>query len=119
MDGKLEFGRISSSARGSQMRPDNSPRRSQLDSAFVERGTLQINRLRRGAVIAIFPWNSSSDPKANISATPKECSDPPKLARYYQSLLDSGRFECRAALARCLGVSRARVTQVLIRLNTV
>jgi Mn-dependent DtxR family transcriptional regulator len=40
-----------------------------------------------------------------------------KLARHYQSLLDSGRFENRAALARHLGVSRARVTQVLRRLN--
>jgi len=37
-------------------------------------------------------------------------------ARYYQSLLDSGRFENRAALARYRGVSRARVTQVLRRL---
>jgi len=40
------------------------------------------------------------------------------LARYYQSLLDSGQFENRAALARYLGVSRARVTQVLKRLNS-
>jgi hypothetical protein len=32
------------------------------------------------------------------------------LARYYQSLLDSGKFERRAALARFLGVSRTRVT---------
>ena len=37
--------------------------------------------------------------------------------RYYQSLLDSGKFESRAALARHLGVSRARVTQVLNRLK--
>ncbi len=40
-----------------------------------------------------------------------------KLARYYQSLMDSGSFESRAALARYLGVSRARVTQVLQRLR--
>jgi hypothetical protein len=32
------------------------------------------------------------------------------------ALLDSGKFENRAALARYLGVSRARVTQVLQRL---
>jgi Mn-dependent DtxR family transcriptional regulator len=43
--------------------------------------------------------------------------DPLRLARYYQSLLDSGKFESRAALARYLGVSRARVTQVLSRLS--
>ena len=36
--------------------------------------------------------------------------------RYYQSLLDSGRFENRAALARYRGVSWAKVTQVLRRL---
>ncbi|QDT60374.1 hypothetical protein SV7mr_28950 [Stieleria bergensis] len=40
-----------------------------------------------------------------------------RLARYYQSLLDSGKFESRAALTRHLGVSRARVTQVLNRLK--
>ncbi len=39
------------------------------------------------------------------------------LARFYQSLLDSGIVESRAALARHLGVSRARVTQVLRRLK--
>jgi biotin operon repressor len=31
--------------------------------------------------------------------------------------MDSGKFESRAALARYLGISRARVTQVLLRLN--
>ncbi len=40
-----------------------------------------------------------------------------KLARSYQSLMDSGKFASRAALARYLGVSRARVTQVLNRLD--
>jgi hypothetical protein len=38
----------------------------------------------------------------------KERRDPLKLAKYYQSLLDTGKFESRAALARYLGVSRAR-----------
>ena len=40
-----------------------------------------------------------------------------RLARYCQSLLDSGKFENRAALARHFGVSRARVTQALNRLK--
>ena len=35
----------------------------------------------------------------------------------YQSLMDSGKFESRAALARYLGVRRPRVTQVLRRLS--
>lgn len=42
-----------------------------------------------------------------------------KLAHHYQALLDTGKFENRAALARHLGFSRARVTQVLNRLKLV
>ena len=76
---------------------------------------MQINRLHRAAVIALFPWNGSSTPEPKATAVPRERRDPLKLARYYQSLLDSGQFENRAALARYLGVSRARVTQVLKR----
>src|SRR6516165_10567713 len=91
----------------------NSPRRPQLDSCFVERGTFQLKRLHRAAVIALFPWNGSSDIEPKVSPPPKEPRNPLKLALYYQSLLDSGQFENRAALARYLGVSRARVTQVL------
>ena len=102
---------------GTPDRPERSPRRSQLDSFFVERGALQINRLHRAAVIALFPWNGSSIPESKATPVPRERRDPLKLARYYQSLLDSGRFENRAALARYLGISRARVTQVLGRLN--
>jgi hypothetical protein len=47
----------------------------------------------------------------------KPCRDPLRLARYYQSLLNTGKFESRAALACFLGVSRANVTQVLNRLR--
>jgi Mn-dependent DtxR family transcriptional regulator len=65
----------------------------------------------------MFPWNDFSDAKSKTEPAPKERRDPLKLARYYQSLLDSGKFESRAALARYLGVSRARVTQVLRRLD--
>ena len=65
------------------------------------------------AIIAIFPWNGSSRPEPKVPPSPREARDPLKLARYYQSLLDSGKFENRAALARYLGVSRARVSQVL------
>ena len=94
----------------------SSPRRSQLDSGFVERGPLQFNRLRRAAVIAIFPWNAILEPKPKTETAKKERRDPLKTAHYYQSLLDTGKFESRAALARYLGVSRARVTQVLKRI---
>lgn len=65
----------------------------------------------------LFPWNAVTDAKPQQKPVPKERRDPLKLARYYQSLMDSGKFESRAALARYLGVSRARVTQVLRRLG--
>jgi len=78
---------------------------------------VQFQKLRRRAVSAFFPWNGSST-KPTPQANPKEPRDPLKLTRYYKSLLDSGQFENRAALARYLGVSRARVTQVLRRLDS-
>jgi hypothetical protein len=65
----------------------------------------------------MFPWDANFPGKPEPRPAPKERRDPLKLARYYQSLLDSGNFENRAALARYLGVSRARVTQVLRRLG--
>src|SRR5947209_7751259 len=77
----------------------NSPRRSQLEQDSL-RGTFQLKRLHRAAVIALSPWNGSSDPEPKVPAPPRESRDSLKLARYYQSLLDSGRFENRAALAR-------------------
>jgi hypothetical protein len=78
---------------------------------------LQVKRLGRAAVIALFPWNGFSDARPEPKPAPKQRRDPLKLARYYQSLLDSGKFESRAALARYLGVSRPRVTQMLRRLG--
>jgi hypothetical protein len=96
-----------------------SPRRTQLEPGFIERGTLCLKRLRRAAVIEINPWNGSSDLEPKVAATPKDPRDRLKPARYYQSLLDSGRFENRAALASYQRVSRARVTHVLKRLNPV
>jgi len=62
-------------------------------------------------MIKVYPWNV---PPGN-AREPKPRSDGLQLARYDQSLLDSGKFENRAALARFLGVSRAGVTQVLYR----
>jgi hypothetical protein len=84
---------------------------------FVERGTLQVNSLRRSLAFALFPWNAVSNAKPEPKPAPRERRDPLKLARYHQSLMDSGKFESRAALARYFGVSRLRVTQVLQRLS--
>lgn len=64
----------------------------------------------------LFAWGSDFPGKLEPKPVPKERPDGLKLARHYQALLNSGKFENRAALARHLGVSRARVTQVLRRL---
>jgi hypothetical protein len=63
------------------------------------------------------PWGSPSGPEPKATAAPTQRRDPLHLVRNYQSLLDSGKFESRAALARYLGPSRASVTQVLRRLR--
>ena len=75
-----------------------------------------LKRLERDAVIVLHPWYAHSDEKPEPRPVRKERPDGMKLACHYQALLDSGKFENRAALARHLGVSRARVTQVLRRL---
>jgi hypothetical protein len=85
---------------------------------FTELGAYELNRLRRTPVYTFYPWNARPAIEKSPPATCKSSRDPLMLARYYQSLLDTGRFESRAALARFLGVSRARVTQVLNRLKS-
>jgi len=102
---------------GSHHRPEGSPRRSQLEPGLIERGVFCLKKLRRAAVIEFIPWNGSSGPEPKLPRPVSEPRDPLKLARYYQSLFDSGQFENRAAVARHLGVSRARVTQVLRRIK--
>jgi hypothetical protein len=89
----------------------------------VEQGAWIIKRLRRKAKVELTPWQAPGDPPSAPPPEPDGTAPltPPRgdavaLARFYQGLLDSGKFANRAALARHLGVSRARVTQVLRRL---
>lgn len=84
---------------------------------FVELGTFRTKRLRRLPHIEMFKWNSILDQTRLESEVRRPRRDRMRLARHYQSLLDSGVVTTRAELARFLGVSRARVTQVLKRLN--
>ncbi len=82
-----------------------------------EVGAYTTNKLRQRRHYLLYPWNpipARLDGKTRPTPPPR---DRLRLAHYYQSLLDSGKFESRAALARFLGVSRARVTQVLNRLK--
>ncbi len=85
---------------------------------FIEVGAWRIRKLRRGAqVIDFFPWTAVEDIPTRSPVTARPKGDPLILARHYQSLLDSGAFRTQAELARHLGVSRVRVTQVLRRLK--
>lgn len=75
----------------------------------MELGAFAVNRLRRAPVITLTAWNS---PK--VAPEPQQPKiDPLRIARYYQSLLDSGKFESRAALARFLGVTTFDAAGVL------
>lgn len=84
---------------------------------FIELGAFLTKRLRRLPEIEMFKWNSISDQMGAESESQKPSRDRMRLAHYYQSLLDSGKVQTRAELSRYLGVSRARVTQVLSRLK--
>ena len=83
---------------------------------FVELGTYATNKLRQTPIVEFYPWERPPATPKRESKPASQKRDPLRLARYYQSLLDSVKFESRAALARHLGVSRARVTQVFNRL---
>lgn len=85
---------------------------------FVELGAFRTKRLRRLPEIEMFKWNSISNRIREEREAAKPKRDRLRLAHHYQALLDSGEVETRAELARYLGVSRARVTQVLNQLKT-
>jgi hypothetical protein len=85
----------------------------------VELGSYATNKLRQTPIIEFYSWRRPPATPTRESKPAVQQRDRLRLARYYQSLLDSGKFESRAALARHLGVSRARVTQVLNRLKDV
>ncbi len=91
---------------------------------FVELGAWQRNKLRQTPELLFFPWAGVSDvpvvppkPTKRHRTEGRQRPDPKDTARRYQSLLDAGTVKTRAELARFLGVSRARVTQVLRRLD--
>lgn len=101
-----------------RLRTRSSPSLSQLNLYFVERGTLVLKKLQRSRVIVLYPWNEQPNEIVEHKPARKERPNGMKLARHYQALLDTGKFESRAALANYLGVSRARVTQVLKRIHS-
>ena len=91
---------------------------------FVELGAWQRNNLRQSPKMLFFPWTTVSDlpeaPKRRRKPSERETTNRSQgieTACRYQALLDDGTVKTRAELARFLGVSRARVTQVLRRLD--
>ena len=89
------------------------------NQGLVELGAYEINKLRRPFRVPFYKWTLVSAIPLPQNKPKRPRYDRMKLAREYQSLLDSGVVETRAELARHLGVSRARITQVLNRLRPV
>lgn len=87
--------------------------------SLIEQGAWKIKRLRRQHIVELHPW-SSPQSLPSAPAEPHRVNrdrDPLALARLYQGLIDAGIAKNRAEVARYFGVSRARVTQVLRRLD--
>lgn len=84
---------------------------------MIDQGAWEVKHLRREPRVLLYPWIKPSDIPSDTVGQQCVNRDPLALARSYQALLDAGIAESRAALARYLGVSRARVTQVLRRLD--
>ncbi len=83
---------------------------------LVEVGIWTAKHLHRNRQMAFVPWAAAVE--SSQATKPLRLKvDPLALARRYQDLLDSGTAKNRAHLASYLGVSRARVTQVLRRLD--
>lgn len=92
-----------------------SPTGPRCEPTLVELGAWRIKSLRRKPFIRLFPWTAPNDiPKSD--RTGKRAERSLARAHFYQSLLDNGTVKNRAELSRYLGVSHARVTQVLRRL---
>ena len=87
------------------------------NQGLVELGAYQVNKLRRQSAVVCYPWDSISRVLEPAVKPKGPRYDRMALALQYQSLIDSGTVKTRAELARHIGVSRARVTQVLKRLS--
>ena len=82
----------------------------------VEPGAWYFKHLRQSRATLTLPWKGLNKvPKP--APKPKVLrGDPKARARQLQAMLDAGEVKHRAELARRLGLSRARITQILERL---
>jgi hypothetical protein len=87
----------------------NSNQGSSSGEPYASRGYIEA------AVIEVIPWNGSSERESEVLTPSDEPRDALRLARYYQSLLYSGQFDNRAALARYLRVISDNGPQFIAR----
>ena len=84
--------------------------------SHIDVGRFQVMREAGGTLIRLEPHDAAGPP----SPAPASMADRPHNALFrahqLQELLDSGEVRNRAALAAKLGISRARITQILSRL---
>ena len=72
-----------------------------------------LQSLRQTLNYEFLAWNAVPAVEEAPTTPKKAACDPFRLARDYQSLLDSGKFDSLMSLARYLNVSGPRVAQVL------
>jgi hypothetical protein len=100
-----------------ELRPEAPQPELYANQGFIELGSWQARKLRQRPAIHLYPWMPLPTSNSTPAEQPRVNRDPLALARFYQGLLDSQVVNTRAELARYLNVSRARVTQVLRRLE--
>lgn len=68
-------------------------------------------------MVELHPWTPLESLASEPNPKPVVKGDPIVRARRLQAMLDSGQAKNRADLAAQLGLSRARITQILKRLS--
>lgn len=89
------------------------PNAHQANQYFIETGAWQYKHLRQRRIIEFHPWTplEALTPADKASRTVKGSKI--ERAREFQAMLDAGVVRNRAELARRLGLSRARITQIM------
>ena len=85
---------------------------------FNEIGAWKTRYLHQARKIEIHPWKAQKDLPVTRDMHPGVKACPIERARQLQARIDSGEVKNRSELAAKLGVSRARVSQILGRLNS-
>jgi hypothetical protein len=85
---------------------------------FTEKGAWKIRYLHQIRRFDLHPWKALQDLPETRDPHPSVKVCPIERARQLQALIESGQFRNRAELAKHLKVSRARVTQILRRLDS-